>query len=120
MSTVCPLVPEHAAKKRKMAAAPNKVRVRHILLRHWRGVGAKPVDPIRRKPIDRSPDMAETQMLAVLDGLLAEGCAGFSTACKTLSECQSALKGGELIGDLGWLDRVNDSSQDKKSQHPTP
>jgi len=115
---VCPLVPEPATKRRKMAAAPNKVRVRHVLLQHWRGAGAKPVDPIRRKPIDRSPELAEMQMLAVLNGLLAEGCAGFSTACKAVSECQSALKGGELIGDLGWIDRMNVSSQDKKAQHP--
>jgi len=117
---VCQVVPEHAAKKRKMASAPNKVRVRQILLRHWRGVGAKPVDPIRRKNIDRTPEDAETQMLAVLNRLLTEGCAGFSSSCKSLSECQSALKGGELIGDLGWLDRINDTGQDKKTQHPVP
>ena len=26
--------------------------------------------------------------------------------CREISECQSALKGGELAGDMGWLDRV--------------
>merc|ERR1712176_534594 len=43
---------------------------------------------------------------------------GFSSACKALSECQSALKGGDLIGDLGWINRMHDSSQDKKNQQP--
>mmetsp|Transcript_106810 Transcript_106810/g.300247 ORF Transcript_106810/g.300247 Transcript_106810/m.300247 type:complete len:507 (-) Transcript_106810:101-1621(-) len=86
---------------------PSKVRVRHILLRHWRGEGPKPVDPAHRRPVSRTPEEAEEQMVRVLDGLIADGCAGFSSACRTLSECQSVLKGGELVGDLGWLSPTN-------------
>jgi len=87
--------------------AARKVRVSQILLRHWRGgAGACPMDPVRRKPVTRTPEEAEEQLLGVLDGLLvAGGRAGFSGACKAVSECQSALKGGELAGDLGWLDQ---------------
>jgi hypothetical protein len=50
-------------------------------------------------------------MLQILSELTKDGCSGrpqytaFSNSCKTNSECESALKGGELAGDLGWLDR---------------
>lgn len=27
----------------------------------------------------------------------------FTQRCKELSECQSSLKAGDLVGDLGWL-----------------
>eukprot|EP00927_Polykrikos_kofoidii_P024622 TRINITY_DN22360_c0_g1_i1.p1 TRINITY_DN22360_c0_g1~~TRINITY_DN22360_c0_g1_i1.p1 ORF type:complete len:655 (+),score=149.40 TRINITY_DN22360_c0_g1_i1:73-2037(+) len=95
---------ERPAKRLRLAdEAPSKVRVRQILLRHWKGEGTKPVDPVHKKPISRTLEEAELQMLAVLEGLLNDKCASFSSACKKLSECQTALKGGELAGDLGWL-----------------
>eukprot|EP00913_Durusdinium_trenchii_P002110 g1949.t1 len=49
------------------------------------------------------------RMLQVLDELSKEGGAtlakAFTAACRTTSECQSSLQGGELAGDLGWLDK---------------
>lgn len=107
---------EQAAKRRKIAAA-SKVRVRQILLRHWKAA-QQPTDPIRRKVVTRTPDEAEVQSLEVLDGLIADP-SSFSAVCKAMSECQSALKGGELIGDLGWLDRSMDSAQEGKPRNPT-
>lgn len=95
---------EPPTKRQKSEVTPSKVRVRQILLRHWRGTGPKPTDPVRKTAVSRSPEEAETTLLSTLDGLVADGCAGFSAACRSLSECQSALKGGELAGDLGWLD----------------
>mmetsp|Transcript_114395 Transcript_114395/g.323370 ORF Transcript_114395/g.323370 Transcript_114395/m.323370 type:complete len:522 (-) Transcript_114395:73-1638(-) len=98
-------VVKHAAKRQKVEEAPGKIRVRQILVRAWRGVGQEPTDPIKRKIVRRAPEEAEAQMLQVLDELLRDGCTGFTNACKASSECQSALKGGELAGDLGWIDR---------------
>lgn len=63
------------------------------------------MDPVRRKTVSRTSDEAEVKMLGVLEGLAQDGCASFSTVCKATSECQSALKGGDLAGDLGWLER---------------
>eukprot|EP00927_Polykrikos_kofoidii_P049680 TRINITY_DN43709_c0_g1_i1.p1 TRINITY_DN43709_c0_g1~~TRINITY_DN43709_c0_g1_i1.p1 ORF type:complete len:568 (+),score=109.70 TRINITY_DN43709_c0_g1_i1:84-1706(+) len=93
------------AKRQRTEEAPGKIRVRQILLLHRRGVGPQAVDPVRRKTVSRSPEEAEAQMLRVLEGLTKDGCAGFSNACKATSECPSALKGGELTGDLGWLEK---------------
>lgn len=92
-------------RQRTVAEVPDRVRVRQILLRHWRGAGAEPQDPVRRRPVRRTPEEAELELLGVLEGL-AGGGAGFSGACRAASECVSALKGGELSGDLGWLDRA--------------
>lgn len=113
---------EPPSKRHKVEAKASKVRVRHILLRHWRGVGAKPIDPIRKGIVSRTLEEAELQLLSVLDGLVADKCVGFSAACKAMSECQSALKGGELIGDLGWLDRGMEDQQGKggKASGPAP
>lgn len=110
---------EPAAKRLKLDSLPSKVRIRQILLLHWKGVGPLPTDPIRRKQVNRPPEEAEARLLDVLDGLMADNCACFSGACKAFSECQSALKGGELVGDLGWLDRVADEQQ-AKSKPNTP
>lgn len=103
------------AKRLKADAAPSKARVRQILLRAWKGAGPQPTEPIRRKQVSRSFEEAEARLLEVLDGLVADNCAGFSAACKAISECQSSLKGGELTGDLGWLDR-EPAEQTKGSQ----
>jgi len=92
------------------ATGPRKMRVSQILLRHWRGEGAKPVDPVHRRPVSRTAEEAELQLLGVLDDLAADGCAGWSRACKAVSECQSSLKGGELAGDLGWLTQAKDAA----------
>lgn len=120
---------ERAAKRLKRddeAAPPSKVRVRQILLRHSRsqapGAGVaqaptRPTDPVRKKLVTRSPEEAELQLLQVLDELLAaDSFVGFSSICKALSECQSSLKGGELAGDLGWLDRVKGTADEHRSK----
>lgn len=86
-------------------AKGEQVRVRHILLRY--AVATKVIDPVRRKQVRRSLEEAEAEMLEVLAGLEVEGTTCFPRICREVSECQSALKGGELAGDLGWLDRTN-------------
>lgn len=55
-------------------------------------------------------------MLGVLSELTANGCTGFSGACKAISECQSSLKGGELAGDLGWLDQAKGETKEPKGK----
>eukprot|EP00416_Gambierdiscus_australes_P012537 CAMPEP_0171125718 /NCGR_PEP_ID=MMETSP0766_2-20121228/111856_1 /TAXON_ID=439317 /ORGANISM="Gambierdiscus australes, Strain CAWD 149" /LENGTH=79 /DNA_ID=CAMNT_0011588715 /DNA_START=84 /DNA_END=323 /DNA_ORIENTATION=+ len=35
-----------------------------------------------------------------------------------MSECQSALKGGGLEGDLGWLDQAKDAALKKAKGEP--
>ncbi|CAE8584866.1 unnamed protein product [Polarella glacialis] len=96
---------EQAAKRQKTDGAPSKVRVRQILLLAWRGTVPVPTDPIRRKQVKRSPEEAEAQLLDVMDSLVSDNCTSFSAVCKAISECPSALRVGELIGDLGWLDK---------------
>eukprot|EP00930_Biecheleria_cincta_P100266 TRINITY_DN91894_c0_g1_i1.p1 TRINITY_DN91894_c0_g1~~TRINITY_DN91894_c0_g1_i1.p1 ORF type:complete len:549 (+),score=111.69 TRINITY_DN91894_c0_g1_i1:98-1744(+) len=83
----------------------DQVRLRQILLRVM-APGPPVMDPVRRKQVTRSQEEAETQMLEVLQNLEADGLASFQKVCREVSECQSALKGGELVGDMGWLDRV--------------
>jgi len=84
-----------------------KVRVQQILVRYWKGTGAKPNDPVRRKQISRTIEEAEMLVLDVLDRLSVGG-AVFGTICKSISECQSSLKSRDLAGDLGWLERSKD------------
>eukprot|EP00421_Protoceratium_reticulatum_P041313 CAMPEP_0168456562 /NCGR_PEP_ID=MMETSP0228-20121227/51358_1 /TAXON_ID=133427 /ORGANISM="Protoceratium reticulatum, Strain CCCM 535 (=CCMP 1889)" /LENGTH=527 /DNA_ID=CAMNT_0008471499 /DNA_START=47 /DNA_END=1626 /DNA_ORIENTATION=+ len=94
--------PAGAAKRPRLVESVGKVRVRQILLRH---TGTpRPMDPVRKRPVRRSLEDAELEMLDMICRLEADGCAGFAATCRAVSECQSALKGGELAGDLGWLD----------------
>ena len=53
------------------------------------------------------------QMLMVLQELQFGGAAAFTEKCRKISECDTALKGGDLSGDLGWLDP--DPSKNKKA-----
>lgn len=89
-----------------------KVRVRQILLRHSSG-SSKTVDPVRRKPVSRSLEEAESEMLGLLQRIEKETSNIFPSLCRSTSECQSALKGGDMAGDLGWLDQAMLTSQDK-------
>merc|ERR1712151_88167 len=73
-------------------------------------------DPVRGKRVVRSQQEAEERMLEVLIELRKNNLAGFPSACKALSECQSSLKGGEFAGDLGWLDRKSDDKQEQKNK----
>eukprot|EP00931_Biecheleriopsis_adriatica_P067521 TRINITY_DN41642_c0_g1_i1.p1 TRINITY_DN41642_c0_g1~~TRINITY_DN41642_c0_g1_i1.p1 ORF type:complete len:505 (+),score=83.13 TRINITY_DN41642_c0_g1_i1:40-1515(+) len=108
---------EPAAKRQKTDGPLDKVRVRQILLRAWRGSGPTPTDPVRRKQVKRTPEDAEAEMSDVIDKLIADNCASFSACCKATSECQSAFKGGELIGDLGWIDR--EPAEQPKAKTPS-
>eukprot|EP00933_Yihiella_yeosuensis_P026566 TRINITY_DN2062_c1_g1_i1.p1 TRINITY_DN2062_c1_g1~~TRINITY_DN2062_c1_g1_i1.p1 ORF type:complete len:478 (+),score=97.24 TRINITY_DN2062_c1_g1_i1:60-1493(+) len=100
-----------AKKRAKMElAGVSKVRCRHILLRH---VGAQQVIGDRRAKPTRSLVMAEQQMLALLMEISSTGGASaFTAKCKAMSECDTALRGGDLAGDLGWLEK--DPSKNKK------
>lgn len=97
---------------------PRKVRVSQILLRHWQGKGVQPVNPVRRKPVRRSAEDAEAQLLGVLEDLVENGTMNFRTVCKAVSDCQSALKGGGLEGDLGWFDQEKDAALKKAKGEP--
>lgn len=106
-----------AAKRQRTQQAEehsSQVRLRQVLLRH--ASSSQPKDPVRSRPVKRTLEEAEEQMLGILESLLADGCASFASMCKAVSECQSALKGGELAGDLGWLDRKNDDKQRSKRE----
>jgi len=113
--------PREAAAARLHARgddALRKVRVSQILLRYWQGKGPQPTDPVRRKPVTRTAEDAEAKALGVLEELVSDGCAGFRMSCKSVSECQSALKGGGLEGDLGWLDLAKDAALKKAKGEP--
>mmetsp|Transcript_17515 Transcript_17515/g.48008 ORF Transcript_17515/g.48008 Transcript_17515/m.48008 type:complete len:556 (+) Transcript_17515:137-1804(+) len=89
----------------KAATPSDKVRVRHILLRHTSSSSSAPAqDSMRGRKVTRSPEEAEDQLLVVLADLDRDP-GQFTAKCREISECQSALKGGELAGDLGWLSR---------------
>mmetsp|Transcript_22863 Transcript_22863/g.53492 ORF Transcript_22863/g.53492 Transcript_22863/m.53492 type:complete len:455 (-) Transcript_22863:16-1380(-) len=104
-----------AAKRLKAAPAASvpKVRCRHLLIRH---VGCQaPAGTRRAKPATRSLAEAEQLLLDVLCGLAWGGRdlpGAFTAKVKELSECDTALRGADLAGDLGWLDR--DPKKNKK------
>lgn len=106
------------SKKQKVEEQPgtSKVRLRQLLLRH--SSLAKPVDPVRNKPVHRSMEEAEEQMLSLADSLASDSCASFASVCKAISECPSALKGLDLAGDLGWLDRRIFEQKAKEKDKP--
>lgn len=73
--------------------------------------------PSRRKPVSRSLAEAEAELLSILQKLEPSACAdasklaiAFASASRASSECQSALKGRELAGDLGWLDDAKEAA----------
>merc|ERR1712226_1182459 len=88
--------------KKARTAQPSQVRLRHILLKHRECKST--VDKVRNKQVERSRGEAERLLRAVLEECEndAEGKI-FTQRCKELSECQSCLKAGDLVGDLGWL-----------------
>ena len=94
--------------KRQRVEKSGQVRCRHILVRH--AGSRQPYDKVRRKSVQRSLEAAEALQLGVLEGLVkvseptGKGACGFTAQCRQVSECDSSLKGGELAGDLGWLD----------------
>lgn len=79
-----------------------KVRCRHILLRHT----TCQAQMDRGKPkATRTVGEAEDMLLRALPELGLGGSAAFTAWCKKNSDCETALRGGDLAGDLGWLDR---------------
>ncbi|CAE7226668.1 PIN1 [Symbiodinium natans] len=99
----------------------DQVRLRQILLR-VAASGPPVMDPVRRKQVKRSQEEAEADMLQILQNLEADSMKSFQKVCRERSECQSALKGGELAGDMGWLDRVKGVGiqQDRAKQGVRP
>jgi len=91
-----------SSAKRARTDAHDKVRVRHILLRHT-GCPASH-DNTRHRKVARSMEEAEDLLLAVMAELDRDPTQ-FTSKCREISECQTSLKGGELAGDLGWLSR---------------
>ncbi|CAK0906390.1 unnamed protein product [Prorocentrum cordatum] len=87
----------------------SQVRVRHILVKHRDVKGA--LDKVRSRPVRRSQWEAEDLLrgalcdLAMVEGQPKKCSELFTQRCRELSECASALKGGEFAGDLGWLAR---------------
>jgi len=55
-------------------------------------------------------------MLALLQEFMLGGAAAFTDQCKKLSECDTSLKGGDLCGDMGWLDK--DPAKNRKVPGP--
>ncbi|CAK8990714.1 unnamed protein product [Durusdinium trenchii] len=100
----------------------DQVRLRQILLRVKPGAGPPVMDPIRRSQVKRTQEEAEAEMLEILLKLEADGMKSFQKVCREVSQCPSALKGGDLAGDMGWLDRVKGVGiqQDKAKQGVRP
>lgn len=93
--------PQKRARKEEI---PSQVRLRHILLKHRECKST--VDKVRNKQVKRSRTDAERLLRAVMEEVLSRGEIDkkvFTQRCKELSECQSSLKSGELVGDLGWV-----------------
>mmetsp|Transcript_21070 Transcript_21070/g.45912 ORF Transcript_21070/g.45912 Transcript_21070/m.45912 type:complete len:167 (+) Transcript_21070:3-503(+) len=94
--------PKAPPLKRARKEDPSQVRLRHILLKHRECKST--VDKVRNKQVKRTRGEAERLLRSVL-----EECEGdsekkaFTARCKELSECQSCLKAGDLVGDLGWV-----------------
>lgn len=94
--------PDAPPQKRARKEDPSQVRLRHILLKHRECKST--IDKVRNKQVKRTRGEAERTLRAVL-----EECEGdperraFTARCKELSECQSCLKAGDLVGDLGWV-----------------
>jgi len=97
---------EPAAKRPRKDGAGEKVRARHILLKH-RELKMK-MDAqahLRQKgPVTRPLAQAERELLRLKEALAADP-KQFHLLARKHSECQSALQPGQLAGDLGWVSR---------------
>ena len=84
---------DQVKKQRTDPSNLTKVRCRHLLLRH---VGCQAPLGDRRKKPTRSLGDAELQMLRILPEVAHGGAAAFTKKCKELSECDTAMKSGDL------------------------
>jgi len=85
---------------------PKQVRIRHVLLKHRDC--KNPVDKVRSRAVTRSRAEAERLLRKVLEECEADPkrrSAIFAQRCRELSECQSSLRGGDLAGDLAWVQK---------------
>lgn len=92
------------------------MRLRHILLRYQDGPqalkdGKKPTrtrqeaEATLRKALTELSVTVRSLKKAPKDALELVGLTSkkFAELCRSLSECESAKKGGTMCGDLGWL-----------------
>lgn len=90
------------SQKRPKKEEPTQVRLRHILLKHRECKST--IDKVRNKQVKRTRGEAERILRKVLEECDADNEKKiFTQRCKELSECQSCLKAGELVGDLSWV-----------------
>merc|ERR1712048_1323348 len=97
--------------KRPRTLPPEKdgdqIRVRHILVKHRDLKNVR--DKVRNTRVLRTQQEAEEMLRAALVQLVSverdprRSADLFTQKCRELSECTTALKGGDLAGDLGWL-----------------
>lgn len=96
---------EPAAKKAKKEGS-DKVRVRHILLKH-KDLKQK-MDPqahLKSKgPVTRPLAQAERELMRLKE-TLTKDVSQFPTLARKFSECKSALQPGQMAGDLGWISK---------------
>jgi len=92
--------------KRARTEMAEKVRARHILLKH-RELKLK-IDPKahlrQRGPVTRPLAQAEREMMRLKEAL-AKDPSQFHILARKHSECESALQPGQMAGDLGWVYR---------------
>lgn len=96
---------EPAAKKAKKDGG-DKVRCRHILLKH-KDLKQK-MDPqahLRSKgPVTRPLAQAERELMRLKESLTKD-TSQFPAMARKHSECKSALQPGQMAGDLGWISK---------------
>jgi len=96
---------EPAAKKAKKEGS-EKVRARHILLKH-KDLKQK-MDPqahLKSKgPVTRPLAQAERELMRLKE-TLTKDVTQFPTLARKFSECKSALQPGQMAGDLGWISK---------------
>lgn len=119
--TVGPEMSRPPSKKAKIANAPGggtlSMRLRHILLRFVPDSAQAPKDG--KKPFRRRQEAEATLRKALQDlradlkalkkapkdvmELVTVSTKKWAELCKSLSDCETARKGGSMCGDLGWL-----------------
>jgi len=99
---------EPVAKKARTdkAAVKDRVRCRHILLKHkdLKLKIDKEAHLRQRGPVSRSVAEAERELMRIKQ-VLAKDPSQFHLMARKHSECQSALQPGQMAGDLGWAVR---------------
>jgi len=102
---VSPLFSEPSAKRARKDAG-DKVRARHILLKHKDlKVKMDPQAHLRSKgPIIRPLAQAERELLRLKE-TLSKDLNQFPALARKHSECKSCLQPGQMAGDMGWISK---------------